>query len=362
MLLSAHPSTWASLQVLEEVKIPSSVTKIEFGSFYCYGTMIFIPSSVNTMWGGVGCIDGDDFANSFLAFESTSYPTFKKGFLDSSESYTETNWISTYGSVIRTALGVDSSKVEYSDTEKSYYYKELEGYSLFAVMDLTSERLNINANFNKATVHTIRPNAVKGLFNVRTVKIGDGISKIQGKAFDNLSLTTVLIPKSVTTINAYGFDGVCSRFLIEASSQPSEWDSYWAGSNTSSCKITYSVDVENVLVYSDFIYEINGTKVTLVSYIGTSTTIRIPRTIEGKTVTKIKTGFASTQSSHTVYIPSTVITIESKAFTVTSTSSYAYFYFEAEALLTTYANDFFYNSYYGSTNYKYTYFNRSLGY
>ena len=457
-------STFDNLPCLDEVKIPSTVTKIDYGTFVSAGTMIFIPSSVNTMW----CLNED--ASNYYAFASSALPTFKTGFVDNSDSQ------ASIGSYVRYGLSINSASVVCDSENDIYYYAEGDGYSLLAFMDFAADSLTIPGKYNDKTVHTIRASAVEGLWLLRNVKIESGVTKIQGYAFDNLELSSVIIPQSTTTINAYGFDNVCDTFYVGASAKPSEWDSYWAGSSTSSCSVVFGINTDtmttendllyftsngtatlvkyvgnsnyilipkalggytvttikegffngsyvtaiipstvtrieyrafvstssyrttfyceasakpelwdsswnynsysssyttvswnytiasNLAVSGNFIYTVVDDTVTLMTYTGSSTTVYIPREIDGKTVTKINSGFLSLSDRVYVHIPKTVTEAAANAFTVTGTSSYSYFYFEASSLPTGWNSSYYYNSYYGSYTRLYTYFNQSLSY
>ncbi len=352
----------SELTVLEEVKIPDTVTEIDHGTFWSVCTMIFIPKSVNKM----SYMDNlSEFR--YYAFEGSSYPTFYDEFIAENDVLTSTTWLE---SECRTALEINPDKVKYNSKNKSYYYDELLGYSLLASMDYTSENLVVKSTFNGSRVYTIRSNAIACLDweITKTIKIEDGITKIQSKAFRYIEdVIFIYIPKSVSVINAYGFDSnvYCDVFLIEANSKPSEWDSYWAGQNTSSKKIQYSVDygdVENIRATDNFIYIVDGTSISLLKYIGSSSTVNIPRKIDGITVKTIKTGFYSGSGTRYFYIPNNITKIENRAFVNTSSSTF-YLYCEAASQPSGWASDFYYNSYYSTTtNYKTIYFSRTFDY
>jgi hypothetical protein len=254
----------------------------------------------------------------------------------------------------------------YDTATECYYYQDILGYSLMAVMDVDTQNLVIPAKVNGKTVHTIRTDAVSNLYNLSTVQIQKGVTKVQGQAFDNLDLTMAVIPASVVTINAYGLNGVADRYIVEAKSKPAEWDSYWAGSSTSSAQVVYGVDWENSKVSGDFVYRESASGVTLLSYVGTSSTIRIPREINGKAVTFVESGFAKLTENYSrfnVYIPKTVKGIKPKAFVVSGySSSYSYFYYETEQAPTGWATDFYWDEYNGSSTRKYIERSTSFGY
>ena len=128
----------------------------------------------------------------------------------------------------------------------------------------------------------------------------------------------------------------------------------------------YGVDWENDKVFGDFIYRESVSGVTLLSYVGTSSTIRIPREINGKTVTGIESGFARMTENYSrfyVYVPKTVKEIKSKAFVNSGYGNYySYFYYETEQTPTGWATDFFWDAYNGSSTRKYLEKNTNFGY
>lgn len=330
------------LRFAEYVKIPSSVECIDYGAFYCSGTMILVPKSVTSMWRDAGSLNGTKFkaySSSFLAFESDTCPALTYSSIDFD------TWKKNEDAVRRMAFGVDFSLLEYDSENKAYYYEEGEGYSYFASTETEKELVSVLSTFNEKPVHTVRSDSISSLKNLRKVMIGEGVKKIQKYAFDNVSLQYVGIPKSVTTINAYAFDDVCSTFYVGTAANPDEWDSYWAGKNTSSVTVHYSVDVGALKVYRDFMYAESEDEITLVKYTGTSSLIFLPSEIEGKSVTAIVSGFASVGGAMHVYVPSSIRKIEAKAFIVTGSSLYSEFYFSLNTLPFGIDVGFFYNSY-----------------
>ena len=98
-------------------------------------------------------------------------------------------------------------------------------------------------------------------------------------------------------------------------------------------------------------YKVENGKATLTKYFGSNSTLYIPRTINGYTVTKIAADFYSSSSTRYIYIPKEVTKIEAKAFTNTSYYTH-YFYFEIAEQPSNWGTEWYYNSYYGTyTNY-----------
>lgn len=237
-ILTSKPELISALKIHEEVRIPSGVTRIEYASFISGGTMIFIPDTVENMW----CLASESLASSYYAFASNTLPTFRYGFLDSSASYFE--WQTNSDALVRFNVGIDSDTVCYDEASKSYYCREGDCYSLLAVMDVTATELTLSAEYNGAPVTAIQKDAVSGLSLLRSVKLGDGIATVRSRAFENLALSSVIIPDSVTVISASGFNGVCEEFFIEAETKPDGWDLRWAGSKSSACKLSFGFDYD----------------------------------------------------------------------------------------------------------------------
>ena len=81
--------------------------------------------------------------------------------------------------------------------------------------------------------------------------------------------------------------GVCyaDYYLVEATAKPDEWDTYWNGNRSG---IIYGVSSDTFIdATNKMMYKVENGKATLTKYLGSSSTIYIPRTVKGYTVTKI---------------------------------------------------------------------------
>lgn len=350
---------------LDEVRIPNTVKTIDYCTFVSSGTMIFIPSSVEEMWYGVGIYTFGDFDHySYLAFEGSSAPTFVQyyDFTTISGTYSLDDWKSL-SNRLRYSLEIDPGRVVLSSDSRTYYYSNTANeYALLAVMDDQDESTyTVKASYNGIPVTMIKPYAISSLTNVESIIIETGIKKIKGCAFTNLNLHAVYIPTSVEIINENGFNGVCTLFCCGANSKPDEWDSKWAGNNTASCTVVYSTTPANMPKQNaEFIYMITPEEtVTLIKTKGTSTTVYIPRTVDSYPVTAIASKFfdrteSSTYSSASVYVPNCITSLASRSFV---NNHYLYVYFEAPSRPAGTPNDYSYSSYS-----RYEYFNQTLSY
>lgn len=356
----------------EQVVIPNSVKAIDLGAFINLFTTIYIPSSVEKISTYALFVDNDDMSSNFMIFEANSYPTLIKGWVDGENDgeidgalwFGDEEHIGTYRNIKNTKW----EDVYFNEETNSYYIKDLLGYTLIAYMNHEVGReIVIESTFNNETVHTIRKGAVYGFFNHKSLIIEDGVKKIQSGAFMVCEdFNYVYIPSSVTIINAYGFDGLCKRFYTNHTSKPDEWDTQWAGYSTGSYSITYKIELDEIPSISfDGKYEyavLDDGTVSLVKYLGSSSasTINVPRTIDGYTVTEVKSNCYSLSYSSSVYIyvPETIQVLEENAFYRSYSSTRTYVYFEAESALPGYHSKYINTS----SSYLTQYWDRSIGY
>ena len=295
----------------KEIVIPNTVTKINAGAFIFSPSFVYVPKSVVTI---------PDLSITYYAFESTEYP------FDQEEDD------------IRIVTGINYSNVVYDPATRMYFYKDIYGYSLLCSERVFADELIIPGQYNGKTVHTIGKHSIYGVFEY--VKISSGVNKIQKYAVGG-EITYMQIPKSVDTINAYAVSA--DYYFVEASKKPDEWDTYWNGNSSSYVYYGISTDAKYDASLKMF-YKIQSSNVTLIKYVGSSSTINIPRKIEGYNVTRIASGFFSGSSTREFYIPSEVKIIEANAFTNTSSSRH-YFYCEVASQPTGWDTNWYYSSY-----------------
>lgn len=329
-------SDTTNFKKLNEVVIPSSVTTIEGTVFYgVKGTMVYVPSSVT------------EISSSAVVYSYLNYYCFEA---DAIPMLSEKDNQTFY----RYSTGVNYSNLVYDEGSESYFIKENTELNMMAYMGVEKTELTIPSQVNNVNINSINKYAIFKNPNLTGIIIESGIRKIKSYAIQG-ELSYIYIPSSVTIINAYGVDSSIDCYLVQASGKPSEWDSYW-NSTTSSKNITYDFDISQNKFSDGFTYEVeNGMAYLIHCFKTSSTPLYLPRTIEGIEVVGIRSDFISYSSTKDIYIPQSIVTIESKAFTSTN-YSYTYFYLEASTKPKTWATDFYYSSYYANSTSRVSYY------
>lgn len=353
---------------LHEVIVPSSYKRIEEGALLCNGMFIYVESGVEEVWGGIGFEYTIDLKLGVNIFENSSSITFSfEGETYSYEQFValdDETWFRNYS-------GISYEDIYYDEATKTYFQKEGSTYTALACLDFLGSSIEI-------------PNIVNGLpvtqlgrfsycaTSARKYLIGDNVKKIRSYAFGEYNLDIysgkiyVYVPGSVEIINseAFCFSSSKVQYYVSATSKPEDWDSNWCDGASNIIYNAQREDVENIGVYENFDYTISNNEITLTKYNGSSSEIKIPRTINGKAVVKIASGFMSRSSSITteVFIPNSVTTIEANAFTNSYYGTFV-FYFETSSKSEGISSSYYYNSYYGSySEFKEERFNTAFGY
>lgn len=234
-----------SLKRIEQVKLPKTIKRIEIGALELYGAMIYIPSSVEKIYAGT-CAFGNNYRGlSYLAFESNSLPNFISGSYNEA-IITPEQWLNdSFGKYAKYGLGLDFNQIQYSKSNCTFYYMDELQASLLTCMDLDSSRIETDETFAERSVKTIMTKAFSSLPNLKIVKIGENVNRIQKYAFSNLNLEKTFIPSSVSIISKYGFNSCCKQYYIGATAIPDDWDSLWAG--TTSPNVTYNSTLDDLI-------------------------------------------------------------------------------------------------------------------
>ena len=229
----------------------------------------------------------------------------------------------------------------------------------YFIDEFVNSSIVIPSKYNSTTVHTIGSYAYYAI-ECDEIIITNGINKIKSYGIC-CEANSIYIPKSVEIINANGvYDA--NYYCVEAKEKPSEWDTYWHTSSSNS-NVYFDFDFDYKIYEDKFIYEIKATEVHLIKYIGSSSTIKIPRMINGYEVTTIKEGFLNDKNYYAyVYIPKEVVMVEEKAF-VNSYSYTWYFYCECSEEVTSWNENWYYSEYKSNnTSYKTIYWSYNIGY
>ena len=350
--LKAH-SELIGTQKLVKIKtlvLPNTVECIDKGALDLYGAVIYIPSSVTKMYKYTCTFDNTSSSTtSYIAFESSSLPTFFGN--TEADIVTQESWLSTVGDYFRYSTSIDWTKVKYATAKKTAYYEDEDSVALLAYMNFDANKAIIDDLYNEKPITLIKSTAFSSLLNLDVVIVGKNVNRIQKYAFNELSLKYASIPKNVQVINKYGFNNCCDKYFIEATVLPDDWDSLWAGNN--------NPDVEYGRLISDYVVEKNGfsyyvvdNEITLLSHPFKGDYIYIPRTIDGKNVTRIAKFFEKESGGKNIYIPKTVTNIEQSAFYKTSSSN-TYFYIEASKIPEGWQNGYCKSGYYSGYYYEY---------
>lgn len=236
-----------------------------------------------------------------------------------------------------------------------YYNKTINGYEVLYYANSYADDVTILDSIDNIKVTSIGKYAFLWK-HFGKLMIGDNVTKIRSNAFYECS-GDVFIPSNVSIVNASGFYYHNEIIYVEASQKPEDWDTNWKTSSGSGTVI-YSASKDefiNTIKSGDFVGVIKSDNtIELTKYNGSSKTVYIPRTINGRTVTSIATGFiktSSTSSGINIYIPSTVTTIAGKAIDLYQYNYTAYIYLETDSIPSTYESNWYYNSRYNNTSY-----------
>ena len=144
---------------------------------------------------------------------------------------------------------------------------------------------------------------------------GKPVARIVANAFaGKTNLTRVEVPTSILYVEANAFTGCTNAsILCKASAKPSGWVSTW---NSSNRPVVWNYAGTNGVTSDGLKWAtVNGDTVVIYGYSGSSTSVSIPTTINGKTVSGIsENAFRSNTTITSVFIPTCIEYIGSGAF------------------------------------------------
>ena len=179
----------------------------------------------------------------------------------------------------------------------------------------TATGLTIPTTIDGKVVNRIAANAFEGNTTLTSIVIPDGIIYIETKAFaDMTNLVSVEISSTVTEIQANAFTG-CTKvsILCRASVKPSGWSSSW---NSSNRPVVWKYAGAKGVTSDGLKWaSVTGDTVVIYGYSGSSASVTIPTTINGKTVSGIsENAFRGNTTITSVFIPTCIEYIGSGAF------------------------------------------------
>ena len=336
---------------LEEVVLPEGIKSIGDFALCGFGLTVFAPHSLDEISETFVSLMGNDSYNQFklngtsifamttyLALAGNEMPTVVDGISHTVDDSWTKEKIEASG--YRVGFGIDKAKVE--EDSNFYYINDGESYSLMSYKGLKGTTLTIPSTFNEKPVLTILSKAIGYDSTLEVIKIENGIVRIRPFGICSYNTNIITIPLSMLVINANGIycDDSTTSIYVAASSKPVDWDSKWTNILGN---VIFGINSE--MEFNNFFaYTVTGNQITLISYIGQSSNIYIPREIDEVPISTIKTGFYKRNGGADVYIPSSVSIIESKAFVNSSTNKFR-MYLEAEEKPSGWDDNWYYSPY-----------------
>ncbi|MCI7068340.1 MAG: leucine-rich repeat domain-containing protein, partial [Mollicutes bacterium] len=340
---------------LEEVVLPEGIKSIGDFALCGIGLTVFAPNSleeISETFVSAMCDDTYNRINlngtsifvraNYLALAGNDMPTVVNGISHTVEDEWTKEKIEA--SLYTIGFGINKAKVE--EDSNFYYINDGESYSLMSYKGLKGTTLTIPSTFNEKPVLTILSKAIGLDSTLEGIKIENGIVRIRPLGICSYNTNIITIPLSMLVINADGIycKGGNTSIYVAASSKPVDWDSNWTNRlGNAIFGINGDIKFNNFFVYS-----VIENQITLISYIGKSSNVYIPRKIDEIPVSSIKTGFYKRNGGAEIYIPSSITTIESKAFVNASSKKFVIHSY-AQEVPSGWDSNWYFNSYRSSS-------------
>lgn len=344
---------------INELIIGNNVKKIDKFALMNGSMFIYIEDSVEEIYisnsdGMIGCFihaDEDVTPFSLIVLEDSSKTKFNYN-----------NTLKTYDELLAIdddfewlfKANIDYEDI-YCDDNSIYYNKISNGYEVLSCRESYVDEIVILDSINNMQVKSIGKWAfVWNVFNKLT--IGNNVNKIKPNAFVDC-YGSIFIPNNVEIINANALDlnSSSSIIYVEVSQKPDNWDTTWNPNNRTVIYSTSKQTFANMFITDDYIGTIKSDNtIELLQYKGSYGTIKIPRTINGRTVTSIASDCFKTTSNYSnlkIYIPSSITKIASKGIVLYQSYYNAYIYLESNSIPSNYEENWYYNSYNNNTSY-----------
>ena len=324
---------FAYCHYVETITLPSTLTEIGRYAFYNYYYLqhVEIPEGVVT-------IGEYAFNNGIFYVHTTSQPE---------------NWAVNWNGDNRSEYAVYNFKQFYTDEQGILY--ALFNDDTAHVIDFNGEATDIVIGVDGYTVTTIKNQVFSDQYDLRSVVIPEGVTKIESgafqgcsglyavslpgtltevceRAFNNVSNQLVIhIPDALTTVGSYAFNG--PRLFCSAAQAPDGWAYDWCGYNSNS--VTWNIADLCTDEYGVIYVRLNDGTVSIAGVNGIVSEIVLGGNADFP-VTEIPESLISGRTEFTVItIDPSITTIGAYAFngtyahiiipkTVTSIGSYAF--------------------------------------
>jgi len=292
-LTTIKNNAFVNCQKVASFEIPNSVTTIGGYAFYnCYAlTTLTIPRSATSVGAGLcsfctklTAITVEDGNPNYVSVDGVLYT------IDTTQ-------------LVQYPIGKNSSSFVFPNTVTTIARSSFRGCTKLQNVTLSESLTSVAGYaFNKCS-------------NLKTINIPSSVTSIDDHTFDGCqNLKTIAIPASVTTIKDGAFAS-CSSLTVycETETKPAGW-------STSGSSVLNSA-VYGVVQSGDYIVHKNDSEHTaeIAGYIGASTSISIPETLEINGTSYSVTGiggnaFKGSTSLTSITVPTTVTEISDSAF------------------------------------------------
>ncbi len=275
---------------LEQILIPENVTSVGAYVFYgCPDLAIFHKNNENKRW--------DKFWN------GDNLPVFWN-YIENGQTEDGLKW----------ALTSDRSVAVYKYTgeqENLIIPEKINGHDVTRIYDKTFRRnYTLTSIELPDTLTEIGEQAFEHCSYLASVNIPDNLTSIGKEAFYNCSrLKEITIPKSVTFIGKSAFN--YGSFFIQAEKKPDGWDINW---NSSGRQVIWDCK-EHGETSDGFKWKLTfEDTITLYDYVGSSTSITVPSSINGYFVSKLDNTFSYCYNLKDLVLPESLTEIGDSAF------------------------------------------------
>ena len=274
---------------LQSAMLPEGVKCIEAEAFSSVmNIFVCIPSSVTKA--------EDSFsASAFLAFGAEDAPRGLEEIVSGNRN-------------IRHALGVDTASVVHDKDADAYLCRVADGYAVLCCNADAEGVFTLPSFYDATPISCIMREAVVCSASVTDVVIGKFVTRLESSCIvASHTLRSVYFPAALSSYGPQSLSASAKYLLFGAESAPSGFTA-----EEIICDVAAGTLREN----ESYFYVLHSDSVTLLRYIADPyiAVLSVPDTLEGKSVTVIKTGFFAGYHTNRIEIPLSVKRIEKQAF------------------------------------------------